>query len=169
VASTTVCAVKAASVKAGQLLLEAVYVMDPKGNKTFPISRYLPSSTIKLVCDQNGALLDSSQTITVNSDFPINEEMVQQIVNGHRDQIKQLIDTCASQVNKQVPGIKQSAENKLRSEFESEIARLVELQQANSSIREDEIRFFRDGLLESVEIISNAGIRLDSLRLMIST
>lgn len=170
VASTTVCAVKARDHKPGQLLLEAVYLLDPKGNKTFPISRYLPSSTITLVCDQDGRLVkDANQAIVMNAEIHINEEMVQQIVSGHREQIKQLIDACAIQVNRQVPEIKREAANKVSHEFEAEIERLLELQRVNASIRDDEIRFFRDGLVESLEIIDNAGIRLDSLRLMITT
>jgi len=169
VASTTVCAVKANAVQAGQLLLQAVYVLDPKGNRQFQISKYLPSNTVMVTCDPQGRAYDNDKAIKINNDININDEMVKQIVNSHRDTIRDLIKACDKLVESRLTRIKQDAIKKLSQEFQDEIYRLSELQKINSTIRDDEIRFFRDGLREASEMIELAGVRLDGLRLMIST
>ena len=169
VASTTVCAVRANNIQPGQLLLQAVYVLDPKGNRQLQISKYLPSNTIKVTCDPQGKSLAYDHPIRVSNDININEEMVKQIVNGHRANIRELISACESIVASQLKQVKNEAIEKLSLEFQGEISRLMDLQKINPSIREDEIRFFREGLDEGVEMIELAGVRLDALRLMITT
>jgi len=169
IASTTVCAVKVKGIQAGHLLLQAVYVLDPKGNRQFQIAKYLPSNTIRVVCNPDGEAYLHETSIKVNNEIPINEEMVGQIVAGHRDNIRNLIRSCEKLVDTQLAAIKRDALNKLYSEFQDEICRLTELQKVNPTIRDEEIRFFKEGLREAGEMIELAGIRLDALRLMIST
>ena len=79
--NTAMTAVKYKGVRAGTLLLECLFTLDTACSEVLQTSRYLPSTTIRVVADQYGK--DHSDTLTHESIMATRETIP--AANGHQD------------------------------------------------------------------------------------
>ena len=169
--NTALTAVKYGKVKPGTLLLECLFVLDTATDSKLQTSRYLPTSSIRVVIDEQGR--DHSQQLTHNLVFQqqttVDLETARKIIQAKMAELKALITRCEASALKQCPLLLKAAHAHSQQTLQGEINRLRALQQLNANVRDEEISFFETQLQLLDLVIESAEPRLDALRVIIAT
>ncbi len=169
--NTALTSIKYADTQPGTLLLECLYILDSASSSALQSSRYLPPTTIRVVMDEQGR--DHAQNLghdyiqqhrdVVNTDTAI------RIVRTKEQALRDLVGTCETDAKKQAPGILDSARERARRTLNREIDRLRALRQVNSNVRGEEIEYLERQQTSISGILEAATLRLDAVRVIIST
>jgi ATP-dependent helicase HepA len=168
--NTSVCSIQHPELKAGQLLLQAVYILqlDPPLELQQALSQQLlqPLPVLITLNEQAEEIEHSLHERQVKT---LDKRICKQVIQLKQTEIKDLLNHASSM-------LKQHAEDYLTMHYqgqqlmlENEIDRLQQLQQINPQVRDDEIAFFSDQLQVLNSSLHYPVSRLDSIRLMITT
>ena len=171
VGASAITAIKQPGIKPGQLLMETISLLEPSGTFQTQAQRYLPATTIRAVSDINGSDLSEklSHRQIAKADIVVSAEMAKQITAGHDQEIRTLAKHCLMLTDNLLPTIKDDALQHLESELHREINRLIALGKNNPNIRPEEIQHLQNRLDSATKIIASAEVRIDAIRLLIST
>ncbi|MEE9351875.1 MAG: RNA polymerase-associated protein RapA [Thiotrichaceae bacterium] len=169
--NTSFTAIEHDDFQPGSILVEAMYVLDASANKALQSHRYLPPTTLRLVVDESGEdyseLLDT-QSIQ-NCRTQVDRKTASQIVKMKQDEIRDLIKRCEFLAMQETPVVLALAHQQSKHLLESEINRLTALQSVNPNIRDEEISFFKDQLTAINMALEAAHLRLDAVRIIVTT
>ena len=169
--NTSFTAIEHQHYPAGSILVEAIYVLDASAGSTIQSQRYLPPTTLRLVADEEGhdcSDLIDAQTIR-DSSSKVDKKTASQIVKIKQTEIRQLINHCESLASQETPIILAFAHQQSKHLLENEINRLIALQQVNPNIRGEEIDFFKQQLSAIKNALNTAHLRLDAIRVIVTT
>jgi len=156
--------------KTGTVLLEMLFVVQCIAPAHLQIDRFMPEQLIRLVLDKNN--IDHSDDISFNeckSLVPaIDVHTCQQIVAGHRENLRQIISHAESQLSQNIPVLIDMAEKQINEQLGDQISRLRSLQKTNPNVRDDEIKQLSDEQTQLLDYIQHPQLRLDALRLIIA-
>lgn len=156
--------------KTGTVLLEMLFVVQCIAPAHLQIDRFMPAQLIRLFMDKDN--IDYSDKITFEqckSLIPsIDAHTCQQIVAGHRENLRQIISHAESQLSHNIPVIIDIAEKEIKEQLGEQISRLISLQKTNPNVRDDEIQQLTDEKNQLNEYIQHPQLRLDALRLIIA-
>ena len=156
--------------KTGTVLLEMLFVVQCIAPPHLQIDRFMPAQLIRLVMDKDN--IDYSDDISFKqckSLVPkIDPHTCQQIVAGHRDNLRKIITHAESQLSQNIPVIIGIAEKQIEEQLGEQISRLRSLQKTNPNVRDDEIKQLTDEKDQLNEYIQHPQLRLDALRLIIA-
>lgn len=162
--------IKNKSFKTGTVLLELLFVVQCIAPSHLQIDRFMPAHLIRLVMDKDN--IDYSDKITFDqckSLVPsIDAHTCQQIVAGHRENLRQIITHAESQLSQNIPVLITEAEKQIEEQLGEQISRLRSLQKTNPNVRDDEIQQLNDEKDQLCEYIQYPQLRLDALRLIIA-
>ena len=169
--NTSVTSLKYRGGKAGTLLMECLYTLESASSESLQTSRYLPPTTIRVVVDQEGK---ASQPVIPHAFINqyserVNSKTANQIVRAYKDVMKNMVESSKHLAEQQAPAILATAHDKTRQLLAKEIERLQALQLVNPNVRDDEIQFFQQQWHALNEILDNAALRLDALRVIVVT
>ena len=169
--NTSFTAIEHPDYLAGSILLEAIYVLDASADSSLQSHRYLPPTTLRLVVDRDGNdCSDSLNTETIHDcRTRVDKKTASQIVKLKQDDLKQLFDYCESLAKKEKPIVLMFAHQQSKHLIESEINRLIALQEVNPNIRNEEIEFFKHQLSAIDTALDAAHLRLDAIRVIVCT
>lgn len=154
---------------APNLLVEAVYMLEPVAEARWGVDRFLAPQPVRVVVDVHGNDLTAERTA---------EDMADTFEDGdlHRflEQpgfnaavLKKLIATAGDEAEARAAALRTAATERADTVLKGERQRLVDLQQLNDHVRPEEIALV-DAQLEHVKgAIGAARLRLDSLRLVL--
>jgi ATP-dependent helicase HepA len=91
------------------------------------------------------------------------------IIGQVRNDIAEMQELAANYAATQLPTLSDQAKAALRQTLTVEIDRLEALAKVNSTIRQDEITFFRTQREQGLAAIDRAALQLQGLRLIVST
>jgi len=169
--NTALTAIKTNQFKAGTLLLECIYVLEAGDSSELQASRYLPPTTIRVVVDEHG----NNRTDVLPHDainrgrIKVNQETAKQVVRSQVQAIRELVGGSDQLAKQAAPAILQEAHAKTRQTLEKEINRLKALQQVNPNVRDDEISFFETQWRALDKILDATNLRLDAIRVVVTT
>ena len=156
--------------KTGTVLLEMLFVVQCIAPPNLQIDRFMPAQLIRLVMDKDNT--DHSDEISFEkckSLVPsIDAHTCQQIVAGHRENLRTIIAHAESQLSQNMPALISSAKEQVEEQLGEQISRLRSLQQTNPNVRDDEIKQLSDEQDQLNEYIQHPQLRLDALRLIIA-
>jgi len=156
--------------KTGTVLLEMLFVVQCIAPSHLQIDRFMPAQLIRLVMDKDNN--DYSDEITFEQCnslvASVDAHTCQQIVAGHRDNLRKTIIHAESQLSQNIPTLISVAENKIKEQLGQQISRLTTLQKTNPNVRDDEIRQLQDEKTQLNEHIQHPQLRLDALRLIVA-
>ena len=156
--------------KTGTVLLEMLFVVQCIAPPHLQIDRFMPAQLIRLVMDKDN--VDYSDDISFKqckSLVPkIDPHTCQQIVAGHRDNLRKIITHAESQLSQNIPVLVDIAEKQIKEQLGEQISRLLSLQKTNPNVRDDEIKQLTDEKDQLNEYIQHPQLRLDALRLIIA-
>ena len=98
----------------------------------------------------------------------IDTHTCQQIVAGHRENLRKIISHAESQLSQNLPVLIEIAEKQIEEQLGEQVSRLRSLQKTNPNVRDDEIKQLTNEKDQLREYIQHPQLRLDALRLIIA-
>jgi ATP-dependent helicase HepA len=150
------------------ILLEFMFVVETIGGKSLNVDRFLPSTPIRLVIDHTGR--------RVTKLYP-SEDLEQNLVGGDHDEILEnesfeelMFPKMMSEANifaeKRVKIVISDSVKIMKMQLGYEISRLNSLSKKNSNIRPEELEQATLEMSSLEEIMQNAQVRVDAMRLI---
>lgn len=169
--NAVVVALKHQQVQPGTLLLETLFVLEASGQNVQQSNRYLPSTVIRIVLDEQGSgdypYLDHD---AINQHLqPVATGIAKQVMQLKEDAIRELLRVSEQHASAQAPQLVAAAEARIRQTFTPEIERLKALQQVNPNVRDEEIQFFEQQLQQLTSALKSSNLRLDAVRVIVAT
>ncbi|MEW8505839.1 MAG: RNA polymerase-associated protein RapA [Candidatus Thiodiazotropha sp.] len=168
--NSSAIAIKHPKLRAGQLLLESLFIVECLAPRKLHVARFLPPTLIRVLLDANGKrrdqslscdeLLEQSQALEAQSILPVIDNYRQQIrkMNAQADEAAQ--DSMEPVVNR--------ALSAMMEHYTEEIQRMMALKKHNPGIREEEILIMQEQGLELHKHLQAARVRLDAVRLVVT-
>ncbi len=169
--NATLCTLKAPFLKPGTLLLEAIFVVSCPGPRHLQLSRYLPQASLRIVVDRDRRDLTSVLTPERIDGIieTIKKHVAQEVAKHARAEITAMAARATEIAEAALGGLRAEAVQHARDAQAAELARLEALAAVNPNIRAEEIEFRRDYASMLVEVLGNATVRLDAVRVGLAT
>jgi len=155
---------------AGTLLVELIYMIESQSPKGLQLNLFLPPTPVRLLLDSKGNDLagqvnfDSLQ----NKLKPLGKDIADKMVKMARPNIEQLIKIGDHKMTEIAQAQIQEASKLAVQTLSTELNRLIALKAVNKNIRQAEIDALEKQRVLSLEELSKASWRLDSLRVIVT-
>lgn len=169
--NAVVVALKHPKVQPGIVLLESLFVLEAGGQNVQQSNHYLPPAVIRILLDEQGGegypYLDHD---SINQHLePVAIGIAKQVIQLKEDAIRELVTASEQTAAMQAPQLIAQAEARIQQTFTPEIERLKALQQVNPNVRDEEIQFFEQQLLQLTGALKSSNLRLDAVRVIVAT
>ena len=155
---------------AGTLLVELIYVIESQSPKGLQLNRFLPPTPIRLLLDSKGNNLAGQVNFDTlqNKLKPLSKDITNKMVKMARPNIEQLIKLGDHKITEIAQAQIREASKLADQTLSTEINRLIALKAVNKNIRQAEINVLEKQRVLSLEELSKASWRLDSLRVIVT-
>ena len=155
---------------AGTLLVELIYMIESQSPKGLQLNRFLPPTPVRLLLDSKGNNLSEQVNFDTlqNKLKPLGKDIANKMVKMARPNIEQLIKLGDHKMTEIAQAQIQEASRLADQTLTSELNRLIALKAVNKNIRQAEIDVLEKQLMLSLEELSKASWRLDSLRVIVT-
>lgn len=169
--NATICTLKAPFLKPGVLFLEAIFVYQCTGPKMLQLGRYLSAPARRIVIDASGKdlteILTSERLAGIAQTIP--KRTAQDIAKHARRAIEAMTERAELLLAGSLESVIQGALAQAEEINGDEIARLKSLAQINPHIRDTEIEYFEQSAEEIKTYLKGTNLRLDGVRIALST
>ena len=153
---------------AGQLLLEAIFLVECSAPKRLGAGRYLPQTLIRVLLDaelQDISVLpfDSLEVIQA----PFDREEVANLLRRQRKSIERMLKQAGQIAQQNLAGIINVANQQMLEYATGELKRLSALRKVNPYVRQEELDQVKSNTLELHGHLQSAQLRLDAIRVML--
>ncbi len=164
-------AVRYSGAPAGTLMVECLYLLETASGGDLHSSRYLPATVIRVVIDEYGQSHDEQLSHAQIREFqtPVDADTAMRVVRAKETELRELLTRSEALAELQAPQLLAAANARAHRMLENEIDRLEALRQVNPNVRSEEIAFFTRQLQALTQALGSARVRLDALRVIIST
>ena len=155
---------------AGTLLVELIYMIESQSPKGLQLNRFLPPTPVRLLLDSKGNDLAGQVNFDTlqNKLKPLGKDIANKMVKMARPNIEQLIKLADHKITGIAQAKIQEASKLADQTLSTEINRLIALKSVNKNIRQAEIDVLEKQRVLSLEELSKASWRLDSLRVIVT-
>ena len=155
---------------AGTLLVELIYVIESQSPKGLQLNRFLPPTPVRLLLDSKGNNLAEQVNFNTlqNKLKPLSKDIANKMVKMARPNIEQLIKIGDQKMTEIAQAKIQEASRLADQTLSAELNRLIALKAVNKNIRQAEIDVLEKQRVLSLEELSKASWRLDSLRVIVT-
>ncbi len=169
--NTAFCTLKLPPLKAGTVLLEAIFTMSCPAPAALQLQRYLPLTTLRVVVDnKKNDLSNILQEKHFNKlGQPVRRHKAQDVIRHTRPQIMTMIEKAEELAAGHEQSIVEAASSRMQNLQQSEIQRLRALAEVNPNIRQDEIDYLLAETDELQHHLASTHIKLEALRVAVVT
>ena len=155
---------------AGTLLVELIYMIESQSPKGLQLNHFLPPTPVRLLLDSKGNDLAGQVNFDTlqNKLKPLGKDIANKMVKMARLNIEQLIKLGDHKITEIAQSQIREASRLADQTLSTEINRLIALKAVNKNIRQAEIDVLEKQRLVSLEELSKASWRLDSLRVIVT-
>ena len=155
---------------AGTLLVELIYMIESQSPKGLQLNRFLPPTPVRLLLDSKGNDLAGQVNFDTlqNKLKPLGKDIANKMVKMARLNIEQLIKLGDHKITEIAQSQIREASRLADQTLSTEINRLIALKAVNKNIRQAEINVLEKQRVLSLEELSKASWRLDSLRVIVT-
>ena len=155
---------------AGTLLVELIYVIESQSPKGLQLNRFLPPTPVRLLLDSKGNNLAEQVNFNTlqNKLKPLSKDIANKMVKMARPNIEQLIKIGDQKMTEIAQAKIQEASRLADQTLSADLNRLIALKAVNKNIRQAEINVLEKQRVLSLEELSKASWRLDSLRVIMT-
>ena len=155
---------------AGTLLVELIYMIESQSPKGLQLNRFLPPTPVRLLLDNKGNDLAGQVNFDTlqNKLKPLGKDIANKMVKMARPNIEQLIKLGDHKMAEVSQAQIQEASRLADQTLSNELNRLIALKAINKNIRQAEIEVLEKQRALSLEELSKASWRLDSLRVIVT-
>jgi ATP-dependent helicase HepA len=169
--NAAISVVKHHDLKTGEYFLETLFIVECSAPADLQIGRFLPPTPIRILIDQHGndfstvvshsSLLETGQAIEIAqmSGFLIDQ----------RKHIEEILAIAENKAVQEMQNLVKQCCNNMLDELGSEIKRMSRLKKVNPNIKEQEVDQLKEITRLSYDSILSARLKLDAVRLIIST
>ena len=169
--NATICTLKAPFLKPGILFLEAIFVYQCSGPKHLQLGRYLNEPARRVVVDASGKdlteILTPDRLTSIAQTIP--KRTAQDIAKHARKPIELMTERAEATLAGALEGVIADAIAQADTLMGQEISRLTSLAKLNGQVRDSEIAFFESTLADLKSYLKNTKLRLDAVRVALST
>jgi ATP-dependent helicase HepA len=169
--NSALCSAKLPGIRAGALLAECLFLLEPAAYGELHATRYLPPTLVRIIVDGQGNDLGSLVPAenVVQSREDVDGETAATIVKTYRGALHKMIDAAEQLASQQATAILEQAHQRAAHTLSSEIERLQALRQHNPNVRADEIDWFVAQREAIDTLINKLAPRLDAVRVIVTT
>jgi ATP-dependent helicase HepA len=151
-------------------MLEALYVLHCPAPAELQLFRHMPNAMVRVLLDAKGKDLNGVLSIDQLGRLlqKIPRHNAQEIVRRARPALVEMIQSAEQQVQPQQALLIEAAQQSLNEELLAELDRLKALAQVNPNVRQSEIEYLQARLTQSEQYLSQATLRLDALRVIMT-
>ena len=155
---------------AGTLLVELIYMIESQSPKGLQLNRFLPPTPVRLLLDSKGNDLAGQVNFGTlqNKLKPLGKDIANKMVKMARPNIEQLIKLGDHKITEIAQAKIQEASRLADQTLSADLNRLIALKAVNKNIRQAEINVLEKQRVLSLEELSKASWRLDSLRVIVT-
>ena len=168
--NAAICVISHPKLRAGQFLLELLFIIECSAPSELRIGQYLPHTPLRVLIDQNKNNLSdlvSHREMQETAD-KIEKEKIVGFINTQKEYISDMIKIAELSANQQMQGLVRESDQQMMQDLDAEIKRLERLRKINPSIRSEEIDQLKECRIVSSEQIKKAQLRLDAVRFVIT-
>ncbi len=168
--NTAFCTLKLPPLKPGTLLLEALFVLHCPAPAELQLFRYMPQSLLRVLLDDKGkdltAVLGINQFSKLLQKVPRNN--AQDLVRHARPVLTTMLQNAEQITAGKQAELIASAQQLVSTQINGELARMKALAEVNPNVRQEEIDYLQQRLVASQHFLSQAKLRLDALRVVMT-
>ncbi len=155
---------------AGTLLVELIYMIESQSPKGLQLNRFLPPTPVRLLLDSKGNdLAEQVNFDTLQNKLKLlSKDIANKMVKMARPNIEQLIKLGDHKITEIAQTQIREASRLAVQTLSTELNRLIALKAVNKNIRQTEIDVLEKQRVLSLEELSKASWRLDSLRVIVT-
>ena len=169
--NAAISVVKHDDLKAGQFLLECLFIVECSAPAELQIGRFLPHTPIRVLINQHQQdltdAIDHRSLLESGKNF--DKQQIIAFLNHQRLPITKLLATAELKAKADMQQLIDEATNTMLESLAAEIKRLVRLKKVNPTIRSEEIEQLKDMTMLAHENIQAAHLRLDAVRFIITS
>ncbi|EWH01608.1 hypothetical protein Q427_13260 [Halomonas sp. BC04] len=168
--NTALSLLKHPAIPAGRLMVELVFRTHCPAPKRLHVNRFLPPTAVRVLLDESGAVLTDKVSFTGLSKNlqKVKKAMARDLIRSRHDQLRGLLTQGESEAERELPSIIEAAQTRMRSELDTELARLEALARLNPAVREEELDAMRRERSALDTAIDGARLRLDAVRVIVT-
>ncbi|MCL6417306.1 RNA polymerase-associated protein RapA [Aestuariirhabdus sp. Z084] len=169
--NTAVGLINNRGIKAGTMLVEAVYVIASPGGERNQLKRYLPPTAVRTLIDPKGNDLATKVAFdTLDTQLqPLKKATARQLINAQREPLQVALKGADNAARTQVDGIIDQACEQFRQEIADELQRLIALKAVNPNIRDSELSHLTALAREGEAKLRQSQLQLDSVRIIFAS
>ncbi len=169
--NATVSVIRHSDLKAGQFLLECLFIVECSAPAELQIGRFLPHTPIRVLINQHQK--DLTETIDhrslLETGKAFDKQQIVTFLNNQRQPITKLLAVAKEKARSDMQQLINDATTAMLDSLSAEIKRLVRLQKVNPAIKKKEIEYLKDMTMLAHENIQAAHLRLDAVRFIITS
>ncbi|MDD2661699.1 MAG: RNA polymerase-associated protein RapA [Methylococcales bacterium] len=169
--NATVSVIRHSDLKAGQFLLECLFIVECSAPAELQIGRFLPHTPIRVLINQHQK--DLTETIDhrslLETGKAFDKQQIVTFLNNQRQPITKLLAVAKEKARSDMQQLINDATTAMLDSLSAEIKRLVRLQKVNPAIKKEEIEYLKDMTMLAHENIQAAHLRLDAVRFIITS
>lgn len=169
--NAVVSVVKHRGLKAGQFLLECLFIVECSAPAELQIGRFLPATPIRILIDQHQQdltdIIEHQSLVETGANFDKNQVIA--FLNHQRLPISKLLNSAEQKAQAKMQLLIADSVKLMLESLTAEVKRLSRLKKLNPSIKSEEIEQLKDFVMLAHENIQAAQLRLDAVRFVITS
>ena len=169
--NAAISVIKHPDLKAGQFLMECLFIVECSAPAELQIGRFLPPTPVRVLINQ------LQQDITRDIDHrdlwetgkSFDKQQIISFLNNQRLLITKILSTAEQKAKADMQVLINDANTTMLTSLSAEIKRLVRLKKVNPTIKTEEIEYLKDMTMLAHENIQAAHLRLDAVRFIITS
>ena len=158
------------ALSSGELLLEAIFLLECAAPKHLQVGRFLPPTLIRVLIDAQ--LMDVSAKLPFESFRPtgqvIDRTHAVELARIQRKTLVKMLQAAEKHAQKQAPPLVNDASQKMLETLSAELKRLAALKKINPSVRTEEVEHLRQTVIDTHGYLQSAQLRLDAVRVILT-
>lgn len=169
--NAAISVIKHPDLKAGQFMLECLFIVECSAPAELQIGRFLPHTPIRVLIDQNQKDLsaDIDHRDLIEPGIKFDKHKIIAFLYSQRPHLINLLSVAEQKAKADMQQLVDLATTAMLESLSNEIKRLVRLKKVNPTIRAEEIEQLKDMTMLAHENIQAAQLRLDAVRFVITS
>ena len=169
--NAAISVVRHPDLKAGQFLLECLFIVECSAPAELQIGRFLPPTPVRVLINQYQKdltdAIDHASLFETGKNF--DKQQIISFLNNQRLLITKLLSAAEEKAKIDMQILVNEATNAMLTSLSAEIKRLVRLKKVNPTIKTEEIEYIKDITMLAHENMQAAQLRLDAVRFIITS
>lgn len=168
--NTAVSLLRQPAISSGELLLEAIFLLECPAPRLLQVGRFLPPTLIRVLV--NDELRDLAARLPFESFRPtgqiIDRMHAAELVRNQRKTLVKMLQAADRYAQKQAPALVSAASQRMLETLSGELKRLAALKKINPSVRAEEVEHLRQRIIDTHGYLQSAQLRLDAVRVILT-